>query len=460
MNFQELVNTYALPACIVSVEKLSNDKYGEIRIIAGNPGYLRDNNLPEDVVFGDLYDKYAPNDHNFESFAFRCAVKKENLHAYIRPDRYNVWLDCNWIPLSMNDGNIYYMVFTMEMSPIADENKLTDREADVNNDVLKTCIKLHKGNDFEKTMQEVTADIKDLCSPQFCRVLIRDNITKECVVLSDEGEDDVFALNLTLTMQKSLYGVTESWIKDIGGSNCIIAKNRDEMKMIKERDPVWYKSICDYKVTSLILFPIEYGKEVVGFIWAANFDEKKAQKIKDTLELSSYFIGSFVVNHQLFGRLEKMSTTDMLTGLLNRAAMDKRIEGILSRKSEAYMSLGIYFADVNGLKRANDTFGHEVGDNLLKSAGSLLKEVFGGYEIYRVGGDEFMVLCPNMDKKTFDEKLEYIREIQKKRGDIIISIGGKFETDSSRLIEDMKEADIRMYESKKSYYESIITEKA
>ena len=150
----------------------------------------------------------------------------------------------------------------------------------------------------------------------------------------------------------------------------------------------------------------------------------------------------------------------MLTGFLNRAAMDKRIEGILSRKSEAYMSLGIYFADVNGLKRANDTFGHEVGDNLLKSAGSLLKEVFGGYEIYRVGGDEFMVLCPNMDKKTFDEKLEYIREIQKKRGDIIISIGGKFETDSSKLIEDMKEADIRMYESKKSYYESIITEKA
>ena len=232
------------------------------------------------------------------------------------------------------------------------------------------------------------------------------------------------------------------------------------MQIIKERDPGWYKSLSHYGVKSLILFPIEYGKEVVGFIWAANFDGEKATKIKETLELTSYFIGSFIVSHQLFERLEVMSTTDMLTGLLNRSAMDRRINQIESKKSESFMSLGIYFADVNGLKRVNDAHGHQAGDSLLVAAANLLKEVFDGYEIYRVGGDEFMVLCPNMDEEAFKERLHYTREIQKKRGDIILSIGGRYERDIAELLEDMKKADEDMYESKKLYYETGLSEKA
>ena len=202
MNFEELVNTYAIPACIVSVEKKGEDKYGEIRIIAANPGYIKDNHLPEDVVFGDLYDKYAPNDKNFEFFAFSCAVKKENLHAYVHPDRWDIWLDCNWIPLSMHDGDIYYMVYTMEMSDTMDARKLTNREADVTSEVLQTCIKLHKGDNLEETMRQVIIDIKELCSPEFCRILVRDNKTKKVMILSDTGEDETFEQNLSLTMKK------------------------------------------------------------------------------------------------------------------------------------------------------------------------------------------------------------------------------------------------------------------
>ena len=460
MNFQELVNTYATCACILSVEKKGEDKYGEIRVIAGNPKYIEDNHLPKDVVFGDLYDKYAPNDKNFEFFAFKCAVKKENLHAYVHPDRWDIWLDCNWIPLSMNDGNIYYMVYTMEMSDKMDPRKLVNREVDVTNDVLNTCIKLHKGDNFEETIRQVAIDVKELCSPEFIRIMLRDNVTKKVSILSDLGDDDIFEQDLTRMMGMSLYDITETWIKDIAGSNCLIAKNLDDMQIVKERDPNWYQSIINHNVKSLILFPIEYGREVVGFIWVANFDAEKTTRIKDTLELISYFVGSFVVSNQLLQRLDVMSKTDMLTGLNNRGAMDKRIQELRSNKCESLMSLGIYFADVNGLKQTNDTSGHEAGDRLLISAADLLKETFDGYEMYRVGGDEFMVLCPNMDEKDFNERLEYIRNIQKKRGDVILAIGGKFAKDTTKVLDDMKQADIEMYENKKLYYESVVSKKA
>lgn len=459
MNFQELANTYAVPACVISVERKGGDKYGEIRIIAGNSGYIRDNHLPEDVVFGDLYDKYAPNDKNFEYFAFRSAVMKENLHAYVHPDRWDIWLDCNWIPLSMHDGNIYYMVYTMEMSDKVDPRKLVNREADVTSDVLSTCIKLHKGDDFEETMRQVAIDIKELCSPEFCRILVRDNKTKRVAILSDEGEDSIFEQSLSEIMGMSLYDITETWIKDIAGSNCLIAKNLDEMEIVRERDPNWYRSIVEHSVRSLILFPIEYGREVIGFIWVANFDAEKTTRIKDTLELTSYFVGSFIYSSQLLNRLDTMSKTDMLTGLLNRSAMDRRIEELRSNKCDI-MSLGIYFADVNGLKLTNDASGHEAGDRLLIAAGDLLKETFDGYEIYRVGGDEFMVLCPNMDENDYKERLEYVRNIQKKRGDVILAIGGKYSTDISHVLENMKQADIEMYENKKLYYESVVSKKA
>ena len=140
--------------------------------------------------------------------------------------------------------------------------------------------------------------------------------------------------------------------------------------------------------------------------------------------------------------------------------MDKRIQELRSNKCEPLMSLGIYFADVNGLKQTNDTSGHEAGDRLLISAADLLKETFDGYEMYRVGGDEFMVLCPNMDEKDFNERLEYIRNIQKKRGDVILAIGGKFAKDTTKVLDDMKQADIEMYENKKLYYESVVSKKA
>ena len=71
-----------------------------------------------------------------------------------------------------------------------------------------------------------------------------------------------------------------------------------------------------------------------------------------------------------------------------------------------------------------------------------------------------MVLCPNMEKKDFEERLEYIRNIQKKRGDVILAVGGKYATNISKVLDDMKQADIEMYENKKQYYGSDHSKKA
>ena len=82
-------------------------------------------------------------------------------------------------------------------------------------------------------------------------------------------------------------------------------------------------------------------------------------------------------------------TVDPLTGILNRYAYEKA----LSRMNEIKEDFVVFSIDINGLKRTNDSFGHQAGDELICGAANVISEVFNKYEnCYRTGGDEFIAL--------------------------------------------------------------------
>jgi diguanylate cyclase (GGDEF)-like protein/PAS domain S-box-containing protein len=90
-----------------------------------------------------------------------------------------------------------------------------------------------------------------------------------------------------------------------------------------------------------------------------------------------------------------VSSHDVLTGLYNRAACEKAL-AVLDKQE--YLPLSLIFADLNCLKLANDAFGHEEGDALLRSAAAVLMEnALRGDSAYRLGGDEFLMILPNTD---------------------------------------------------------------
>ena len=78
-------------------------------------------------------------------------------------------------------------------------------------------------------------------------------------------------------------------------------------------------------VDSLVIFPLKYNGCLLGYIWATNFDVKNTVKIKEVLELATYFIGSEIAGYRMLKRLELLGTIDVLTGTLNRNAMNDRI---------------------------------------------------------------------------------------------------------------------------------------
>ncbi len=156
--------------------------------------------------------------------------------------------------------------------------------------------------------------------------------------------------------------------------------------------------------------------------------------------------------------LQQLSITDVLTGCYNRRAYEDRILELSSTSPDDDF---IYIAaDVNGLKRVNDTLGHTAGDELLSGAASCMKKVFGPYgRLYRTGGDEFVALI-HADKETLAEIKEKLNsETDRWRGDTVetLSVSAGYASHSEfpdMTIEELgKNADKKMYEAKQEYYQ-------
>ncbi|MCR5188433.1 MAG: hypothetical protein K6C97_05815 [Treponema sp.] len=321
MDFQNFVDGFKLMTCLISVEKFSDDSYGNIRIVTGNKAYIQsieaDPDAPQMLTNKFTpnleYTNYLPKDLNFEDFCYRSAILKQPLHTYAKPDRFDFWFNMFFLPVDAQDGNTYYCTYSMEMTHEADSQKMAETSYETASDVLNTCIKLRGTENFKHTMNEVIKDIRRICSANYCCIMTIDFFTSKFSVLcEDVSEDEAFTYKNGWATDE-FYKIAETWEDTISGSNCLILKNQSDMDVVKDRNPEWYASLQEANIKSLVLFPLKFGYELLGYIWATNFDTNNTVRIKETLELTSFFLGSEIANYQLFDRLRFVSTMDMLT---------------------------------------------------------------------------------------------------------------------------------------------------
>ena len=200
-----------------------------------------------------------------------------------------------------------------------------------------------------------------------------------------------------------------------------------DMDVLKTRNKLWYESLKEFDVKTLVLFPLVYNGDTKGYIWVTDFDVENALKIRETLELTTYFMAYAVANYQLLNRLEVMSSVDLLTGIYNRNAMNHRVDRYIAGKEPTPKEYGIVFADLNGLKQVNDNGGHIAGDKLLKDAAEVLRTTFYDSDIYRAGGDEFMIIAVNISEDELEKRMEKLRKDSEDPNNISFAVGGFYE---------------------------------
>ncbi len=456
-NLKVFADNFDAMTCVISVEK-KGDSYGEIRIVTGNRSYIDTIEKPapgaemltKEFIPNSIYTRYFTMDLNFEDYCYRAAVHKKCLHCYVHPDRLDVWFHLIFLPLC-SDDDLYYCTYTMEMSFEPNSEIMSDVSSDVAADVLGTSIKIRGAKDFRTAMKEVIYDISKMCDAEHTCILLVDEAEKKCSVLCEAIKEGSKLLPMDTYVDDAFYDIAASWERTIAGSNCIVVKNKHDMQIIKERNPVWYESLSAAGAQTIIMFPLKFNGILLGYMWAINFNQEHAGKIKETLELTTFILSSEISNYLLMDRLRIMGSTDMLTGVMNRNEMNFMVDR-MSSGGFGKGSAGVLFVDLNGLKVVNDNEGHNAGDKLLKDTAEALLEVFPQRNIFRAGGDEFCIILQDVKEQEVDLKSAAIKEAIGRRGNINIAMGCCVVGDKCDIRRALHEADEKMYEDKKEFY--------
>jgi diguanylate cyclase (GGDEF)-like protein len=249
-------------------------------------------------------------------------------------------------------------------------------------------------------------------------------------------------------LQDFPYEAAKIWLDIFDKDENVIIRNLEDTK---ETDPLMYEFLLPQDITSLVVSPLKYNDKVIGFFGVDNPPPELMGHISTLFQIMGNFLVSLIRRRNMFVRLEKMSFVDQLTGLGNRYSMEKVISELDNSKS-----MGIVFCDVTGLKKINDTEGHSAGDKLIIRSAECIEKVFDDYYQFRIGGDEFVVLCPLISEDDFNGLVDMLKK-EVKECSIVLAIGQVWHSsvDNSNINELLVDADALMYENKRKYYESI-----
>lgn len=247
-------------------------------------------------------------------------------------------------------------------------------------------------------------------------------------------------------LQDVPFEAVEWWYNAFADGHCIVI---EDVEAIKDTEPLTYEYLKPQNIHSLIACPLILEGQIIGFYGVDNPPASIMNHITDVAEIVGHFITSLLEKQKLMARLEKLSFEDSLSNVRNRHALNLYIG-----KTEESKNVGVVYCDVLGLKKVNDTLGHQAGDALIVRASECLQKSFRRTDIYRVGGDEFLVLCKGIDEKIFRDKVEVLRkDMQEKQANMSL---GCVWRDSVVDVEAMIiEADGLMYEEKRAYYTAL-----
>lgn len=161
----------------------------------------------------------------------------------------------------------------------------------------------------------------------------------------------------------------------------------------------------------------------------------------------------------------KLATIDPLTGVNNKLAYDQYEEDINARIKEGHQEpFAVVVCDINNLKIVNDTCGHNEGDTCIKNASARLDSTYSHSPVFRVGGDEFIVILAKEDYVQRDKLLEKINAIPKNltkvnAGETVSAGMAVYDKDRHQtLLSIAEEADKAMYERKQYLKKTIFKE--
>lgn len=193
--------------------------------------------------------------------------------------------------------------------------------------------------------------------------------------------------------------------------------------------------------------PVIFGEKRYGKLLAVHGSISDSDRA--LLSDVGHVLAAEIWKKQVQDYLLHLSYQDQLTGIRNNTSYIRMLNHLL----EHPVPVGVAFADLNGLKYLNDTYGHEYGDQALRHLAEVCREYFEKDQLYRISGDEFVVICPQMQETEFIRQAELLKERLKQEEQELAAFGYLWDSGSTGADKLLHRAERLMYQEKQMHYQ-------
>ena len=226
---------------------------------------------------------------------------------------------------------------------------------------------------------------------------------------------------------------------------------RDRLKLLsQEQQPKWMKEeITDTTADSYSVFR-QISEDTTAIL--AVVGVHRGGCTLDLMRALLPYIPQAIALHKMQKQQEYLSYHDDLTGLLNRNSLVDYLDNV---RECSLKSLGALSIDINGLKNFNKEFGREYGDEVVIRVGEVLEEYFRSGEVYRVTGDEYLVLVENTSYEDFTKQIYAAHTKLDNISLGLVSMGYAWEKVDIDVDKLVNHAEVMMLDEKKKYYKNL-----
>ncbi len=420
--------------------KVLTDPFGTVKdmlFLFANEKYAAMTGTKTAELIGSTFYKTVKNhDEDWIKFSYQAAILRQSSINRTYNSQLDKWFDFWAVPVYQK-GFCAFIIH--DATAEKRDSEIRARESNTNELVIE-CAKAVSTPDFGKGIKRALKIVGQALDADMVYVVRTDGAKVEKMY---EWVSKTCSTDLPARKMFEEFEMARIFDSVLGEKTVFF---RDDMAAVMDTQPELYSRYLAGQVSRYMVAALRDKNETLGYLIADNYSLEKQIETVRAMETIAMFVGTQLKNQLLKDELIFLGSHDALTGIGNRHALNQTISELSGQTS----SVGICYTDINGLKLINDEKGHEAGDQVIIETGVMFGGIFKKKFCYRIGGDEFIAIIPDIDKDKFEE---LVVKVKSRNRAISLSVGHAWSKSSKGIKDLIKKADEAMYKEKAIFYE-------